>query len=81
MTQIASGSDISRSLLNSDDVFLLDIAAAVYVWVGKGASPLEKKMGLQVAVDYVVKNKMPLSTPISRILEGGVNAEFYSFFS
>jgi len=80
-TEIASGPAISRSLLQSDDVFLLDIGSAVYVWVGKGASPQEKKMGLQVAVDYISKKKLPPATPISRLLEGGENGEFYSYFS
>lgn len=79
VTQVATGSQINKSLLASDDVFLLDIASAIYVWVGKNASALEKKSGLQIATNYLVQHQLAASTPISRILDGGVNAEFYQY--
>jgi gelsolin len=40
-TEVASGI-VHKSALNGDDVFVFDTGVAVYVWIGKGASPQEK---------------------------------------
>ncbi|KAJ3349343.1 hypothetical protein HDU91_006401 [Kappamyces sp. JEL0680] len=77
-SEVATGSAVKKSLLMSDDVFLLDVGSDVFVWVGSGATPQEKKSGLQIAVDYITQNNLPAETPISRVLEGGENAEFYA---
>lgn len=76
----AEGS-FSRDLLDSNDVFVLDTGAEVFIWVGKGASPQEKRSALQHAQEYLVTHNRPLYLPITRILEGGENEVFESVFS
>jgi len=77
--EIASGV-VKRSMLNSDDAFIFDVGAEVFVWVGKGASENEKKKALGFAQDYLTKNNRPAWLPICRILETGDNNVFEGHF-
>jgi len=76
--QVATGSSCKKSLLDSNDVFILDTGAEVFAWIGKGASKEEKTKALSFAQDYLVKYNRPAFTPISRILEGGENEVFHA---
>jgi hypothetical protein len=78
--EVGKGAAIKRSMLDSNDVFILDTGAEVYAWIGKGASPDEKKKAMQFAQDYLQKHNKPLFVPITRILEGGANETFESSF-
>jgi len=78
--EVAQGPSVKRSLLDSNDVFILDTGAEVYAWIGKGASKDEKRKAMQYAQDYLIKFKRPLFLPITRILEGGANETFESSF-
>jgi len=79
-TKVAEG-NVSRSSLNSNDVFILDSGYHVFVWVGQGSSAQERKTSLQYAVDYLKQHNRPAVLPISRILDGGENEVFNSQFS
>ncbi|KAI8907881.1 hypothetical protein EDD86DRAFT_191821 [Gorgonomyces haynaldii] len=72
---IATG-NITLSQFKSDDVFIFDSGISVYVWVGKKATPEEKKSGLKIAMQYIVDAGLPHTTTIARIIEGGENQEF-----
>lgn len=72
---------LSRALLNSDDVFILDLEHCVIVWVGKGANASEKKSAFTYATNYLTSKGKPLDTPVSRIVEGGETDLFNSAFS
>jgi gelsolin len=74
--ELAKGPKVKRSLLNSDDVFILDTGAEVFAWIGKGASVQEKAKALSFAQDYLTKYNRPAYLPISRVLEGGENEVF-----
>jgi gelsolin len=74
--EVGRGNAVKRSLLNSHDAFVLDNGAEVFAWIGKGASVGEKKNAMQFAHQYLVKYNRPLTTPISRVLEGGENEVF-----
>jgi len=76
--QVATGSGCKKSLLDSNDVFILDTGAEVFAWIGKGASVNEKAKALSFAQDYLTKFSRPAYLPISRILEGGENAVFHT---
>jgi len=78
--EVGKGAAIKRSMLDSNDVFILDTGAEVYTWIGRGASPDEKKKAMQFAQDYLQKHNKPLFVPITRILEGGANETFESSF-
>ncbi|PRP87567.1 hypothetical protein PROFUN_04594 [Planoprotostelium fungivorum] len=75
-TEVAVGSEISKSLLNSDDVFILDNGEEVFAWIGKNSSKDEKRTALDFAHKYVMDHNLPEHTPISRLVEGGENMTF-----
>jgi len=79
-TEVAKGIKVKRSLLDSNDVFVLYTGAEVFAWVGKKASVGEKKKALSFAQEYVAKAGLPAYTPVARILEGGENEVFEDFF-
>jgi len=76
--QVGTGAACKKSLLDSNDVFILDTGAEVFAWIGKGASADEKKKALGFAQDYLKKYDRPAYLPISRILEGGENEVFHT---
>jgi len=78
-TEVASG-HISRSLLDSKDVFVFDIGNQIYVWIGKGASAQEKSKGMIHAQEYIKKYNRPPFLSICRIFEGGENECFEASF-
>jgi len=79
-TEVAKGRKVKRTLLDSNDVFVLFTGAEVFAWVGKKASVGEKKKALSFAQEYVLKAHLPPHTPVARILEGGENEVFEDFF-
>jgi len=72
--QVATGAQCKKSLLDSNDVFILDTGSEVIAWIGKGASADEKKKALGFAQDYLAKYNRPAYLPISRVLEGAENS-------
>ena len=66
-TQVGSGK-LTKSMLSSDDVFILDGSHSVYVWVGVDASKRERSTALQYAQYYLNSAGRPNWTPISRVL-------------
>jgi gelsolin len=79
--EVAKGDAVKRTLLQSDDVFVLDNGSEVFAWVGKGSSAGEKRGALNFAAEYVVKQNLPPFTTISRVLEGGENSTFKNSFA
>jgi len=75
-SQVAAGPKCKMNLLDSNDVFVLDNGNEVYVWVGKGASPDEKKKAMSSAMDYLKKMGRPPNLPIARVVEGSENPTF-----
>jgi len=71
---------ISKSTLKSDDVFVVDVGAEVFVWIGKGSSPAEKAHALKYAQGYLQNEKRPSWTPITRLVEGGESSHFNQHF-
>lgn len=71
--------------LSTDDAFLLDASKtaipAVYVWIGKLASRLERRMSLQYAQNYVHQKVaagegIAASVSIVKVNEGEVSDAF-----
>ena len=81
MTEVASGK-VMKSDLTSDDVFLVDDSGmCLYVWVGNGASREEKAKAFQYANKYIVEMDMPLTIPVSRMMEDNTSAAFDNVFA
>lgn len=53
MEKIAEGDDVSKDLLDPNDVFLVDVGTHLYVWVGNDVSRDEKKNGMSYASNYL----------------------------
>jgi len=71
----------SRKGLSPADVFIVDAVNSIFVWIGTGASPQERRSGVQLAQSYL--NDQPhrsKGTPIVRVLQGGENEEFEAQF-
>ncbi len=87
---------LSRSQIDSKDVFVVDSGFEVFAWVGKAASVgvsvassslsdvlivlQERRTALQYAMNYLANQKKNPATPVTRILEGGENEIFEQLF-
>ena len=60
ISQVSDGK-VTREMLDANDVFIIDIGDTCYVWIGSGASPLEKQNGMPYAHNYLVKTDHPLA--------------------
>jgi len=78
--QVGEGAAVKKSLLDSNDVFILDTGAEVFAWIGKKSSDEEKKKAMGFAQTYLGNFNRPAYLPISRILEGGENEVFEASF-
>jgi hypothetical protein len=67
--EVAKG-ELRREMLLTEDVFLLDNEAEIFVWVGKGANADERKAGLSVGTDYAAANGRPPHTRVTKVMEG-----------
>jgi len=61
------------SQLDSDDVFIVDARAEIFVWIGNGATKQEKRSGFIIADQYIKDENLPPHTPITQVREGQVN--------
>ncbi|ORX61228.1 actin depolymerizing protein [Piromyces finnis] len=72
--------DLKLSMLDPDDVFIVDVGAEIYIWVGNKSNVIEKTRAFQYAMDYVKDNNKSSNIPITRVVEGNENGRFMSFF-
>lgn len=70
---------VKKAHLDTNDAFVLDVGAEVFVWIGLKASVGEKKNALGHAMSYLSSHKRPAHLPISRVMEGGENEVFNSY--
>jgi len=71
LQSVASNQKLNRLLLDSDDVFIVDLSLQLFVWIGKAASNDEKKNAFKFATSYLQQHSRSLSIPIVRLVEGG----------
>ncbi|KAI8070519.1 hypothetical protein BC940DRAFT_296353 [Gongronella butleri] len=79
LDQVAQGK-LSKQMLKSNDVFIIDVTHEIYVWVGHDASRKEKRNGLQYAQDYLKQSELPAFTPICQVIEGADDELFDAQF-
>lgn len=72
---LVSEGELLKSSLDSNDVFIVDTGKELFVWIGAGANPEEKKNGMTYAHNYLMKTKHPL-IPVSCVKEGQESKEF-----
>uniref|UniRef100_A0A1I7X378 Gelsolin-like domain-containing protein n=1 Tax=Heterorhabditis bacteriophora TaxID=37862 RepID=A0A1I7X378_HETBA len=70
------------SSLDGDDVMILDALNLIYVWVGSGANPNEKKGAENTAKKYLEQGNLPrhAKTTIETIFQGQETPTFKKFF-
>ncbi|KAI0443058.1 hypothetical protein F4803DRAFT_516683 [Xylaria telfairii] len=80
---VKQGSDMTKSDLDSNDVFLLDTGSNVWVWQGSRASRVEKTMWVKVAEAYVRRingtaeaGEVHIS-PIAKVVDGNESQAFW----
>jgi gelsolin len=73
-TDVKSGA-VHKADFDSNDVFILDTPKSCFVWVGKGASPDERKNGFGYAHNHLMTTANPLR-PIAVVKEGQENKDF-----
>jgi len=73
--KVAEGGDVVKDMLASEDVFILDVKSACYVWIGAGASDAERKQSMGHAHNHLMGSDHSVA-PISCIKEGQENAAF-----
>jgi len=79
MSEVGSG-HFGKEGLDTNDVFIVDTEASLYVWVGLGANKDERASAFKYANDYLSKSGRPLTTPVVRVVEGSTNPGFESVF-
>lgn len=68
-TEVARG-DLKKSMLGSDDVYMLDAGLEIFMYVGKSASGAERRSAMGTAISYLAMQNKGLGTPIHVIKEG-----------
>jgi len=81
ITEVATGADVKRSLLNTQDSFIVDSGEEIFVWVGKGSSAKEQKHALDFATNYLEHHNLPAWEPIARVAEGMESQSFKRAFA
>jgi len=72
--------DFAQDDLDINDVFLLDVFAELYVWVGSGANESEKKESVKTAQKYLETSQRSADTSILVVKQGGEPPMFTSAF-
>lgn len=71
---------LTRDILKTEDVFIIDGGNELFVWVGKMASKSERSNALPIAVQYLKKEGRPSHTPVTRVVEDGETPLFTTLF-
>ncbi|XP_069141080.1 gelsolin-like protein 2 [Argopecten irradians] len=70
-----AGNGINKGDLDTNDVFIFDTSASLYVWIGKGSTLAEKRNAMTYAHNYLMKSNHPL-IPVTCLSEGKKHSEF-----
>ena len=74
--KVAEGK-VDQSMFDTNDVFIFDKPDVCYVWIGKGASPQEKKKWPEFSLNYLSKSGDPCK-PVTAVKEGFEENNFYN---
>ena len=67
---VSRPADVSQDDLEEDDVYLLDVYVAIYVWVGSQSNEEEKRLSLELAAKYVRRQNYARDTPVVKVTSG-----------
>ena len=69
MGAVARG-DLRREMLIEDEVNLVDLGHEIFVWIGGGASSIERASAFNTATAFLKQRALPLTTPVTLIKQG-----------
>ena len=74
--------DLKRSMLASEDVYVVDVESQLLVWVGSKASEKERAAAFNTASAYLKQSGKPITTPVAVLKEANAlrNATFKKIF-
>ena len=72
---------LTREMLDTKDVFILELNKHIYIWIGRGADVEEKKNALIIGKSFLKSKNKPKGTRVSRIVEKAEDVHFKSFFN
>ncbi|XP_073052229.1 villin-3-like [Primulina eburnea] len=72
--------DLSKSVLENNNCYLLDCGSEVFIWVGRVTQVDERKAAIQVAEDFLASQNRPKATHIYRLIQGHETHAFKSNF-
>jgi len=78
-TVVAEGK-LEKKMLSTEDVYIMDNVAEIYVWIGRGASAEERSKGMSVGQAYATEGGRPAGTKISKVMEGTEPTTFKANF-
>jgi len=81
LTQEIKERPLTREMLDTNDVFILELNKHVYIWIGKEANPEEKKNALVIGKGFVKAHNKPKGTRVTRVVERAEDVHFKSFFN
>lgn len=62
---------LSMSLLDCNDVFIVDARTEIFVWVGVKASKKERREAMHLVTKFMKQKKLDMWTPVTRVIDGG----------
>eukprot|EP00457_Paulinella_chromatophora_P002947 gb/GEZN01002952.1/.p1 GENE.gb/GEZN01002952.1/~~gb/GEZN01002952.1/.p1 ORF type:complete len:690 (-),score=125.67 gb/GEZN01002952.1/:246-2294(-) len=80
-TRISQDKPLSLSLLDTTDVFILDLPEELFIWVGEGASKEEKLGAMKFATDYLKQENRPDYISVTRVRQGKESPAFLAALS
>jgi hypothetical protein len=79
-SRVPTSGSLTKDLLDSNDVFILDAGSEIFVWVGRGSNPNEKREAMIYANQYLQDSGKPQNTAISRVVENAETPVFKALF-
>ncbi|XP_037071160.1 advillin-like [Pollicipes pollicipes] len=80
VVEVKSG-PLMQADLDSGDSFIIDNGPqGIWVWVGKRASAKERAEAMRNAQGFIKKKGYPISTPVTRVIDGGEPTDFKTLF-
>jgi len=79
-SKVGEGDALSRSLLDANDVFILDDGGSCFVWIGSSASKSERKTAMSHAHAFLTKTDHPF-VPVAIFGEGKETPAFNQAFA
>jgi len=74
--------EFNKELLKQegDDALIIDMGKKIYVWIGQKSSLQEKGLAMSAAIKMLKDQNRPITTQITRIMEGAETDEFNACF-